>query len=325
MSKREKPGPLEKPGQTVQPKLPEQQGPNLVIITGMAGAGKTQAMHTFEDIGYFCIDNLPPFLLLNLVSLSGLPSGSKRKLAVACDLRSQEFFSQLQDELARLQEINVPYVIIFLDATDDALLKRYKETRRRHPLCDDGMTLSDGIAEEREELSSIREVANYIIDTTDKDIRKLHKEIRSLFFGGAHPNDLRISVFSFGFKHSTPYDADIVIDVRFLPNPYYDPNLRRLTGLDAAVRDYVLESRQTQDFEKVWRDLLAVIMPGYVTEGKRYLSVGIGCTGGQHRSVVLAEETAGFLRKLGYQVSVTHRDLSLANTAPGAKGNNGSK
>jgi UPF0042 nucleotide-binding protein len=288
-------------------------GPSLVIITGMAGAGKTQAMHTFEDIGYFCIDNLPPSLLLNLVSLSGLPASTNRKLAVACDLRSQEFFSELQDELDKLKEINVSYVIIFLDATDDSLLKRYKETRRRHPLCEGNMTLNDGIAKEREKLSSIREVSNYVIDTTDKDIRNLRKEIRSLFAGETDQEGLRISVFSFGFKHSFPHDADIVIDVRFLPNPYYEEELRQLTGIDKAVQDYVLSSAQTQSFITAWQNLLATIMPGYVAEGKRYLSIGVGCTGGQHRSVVLAAQTAEYLNGLGYQASVNHRDLPLAN------------
>jgi UPF0042 nucleotide-binding protein len=289
-------------------------GPNLVIITGMAGAGKTQAMHTFEDIGYFCIDNLPPSLLMNLVSLSGLPADSNRKLAVACDLRSHEFFSQLQEELDRLKEIKVSYVIIFLDATDNSLLKRYKETRRRHPLCEGNMTLADGITKEREKLSSVREISNFIIDTTNKDTRALRKEIRSLFSGDADQDDLRIAVFSFGFKHSFAHDADIVIDVRFLPNPFYEEELRHLTGLDKAVQDYVLDAQQTQDFEKAWQNLLATILPGYVSEGKRYLSLGVGCTGGQHRSVVLADQTAKFISNLGYQVSVSHRDLPLADT-----------
>lgn len=292
--------------------LPE--GPSLVIITGMSGAGRTEAMHTFEDLGYFCIDNLPPTLLLDLVSLADLRSGSERRLAVVCDLRAKEFFSELVGELKHLHDLGVPYSIIFLDATDESLLARFKASRRRHPLCEGAMTITAGIAAERLSLSSVREIANYIIDTSKKDPRELRKELHALFSDHSEQDDLHVSVFSFGFKHNSPHDADIIIDVRFLPNPYYEPGLRVLTGRDKAVRLFVLDRAETQEFLRSWRDLLRVIMPGYVTEGKRYLSVGVGCTGGQHRSVVLAEETGEFLKELGYQVAVTHRDLALAET-----------
>ena len=333
-------------------------GPDLVVITGMSGAGRTEAMHTFEDLGFFCIDNLPPKLLIDLVSLAGLPedsdrspasspedsdrslsglpagsdrhqtpqpegsdrhlaglpAGSDRRLAVVCDLRAKEFFSELAGELDHLSELGIRHSIIFLDATQEALLARFKASRRRHPLCEGSMTVLEGIAAERELLADMREIANYIIDTTDKEPRALRREIHSLFSQKSEQDELRVAVFSFGFKYHSPHDADIVIDVRFLPNPYYEPELRTQTGLSDEVRSFVLDRAETQEFLRSWRELLRVIMPGYVAEGKRYLSIAVGCTGGQHRSVVLAEETAAFLKELGYQVMVTHRDLVFSET-----------
>lgn len=291
-------------------------GPRLVVITGMAGAGKTQALHTFEDAGYFCIDNLPPLLLINLVSLSGLPGGANRKLAVVCDLRARELFADLENELAQLVELDVDYSLLFLDASDSSLLNRYKETRRRHPLCEGDMTLEEGIAREREMLSSVREMADYVIDTSGKDTRSLRKEIREFYDKSPEEKGLKVSVFSFGFKHGFPTDVDILIDVRFLPNPFYEESLRYLTGLDEPVRDYVLSSEQTQDFLHRWTQLLETIMPGYVKEGKRYLSLGVGCTGGQHRSVALAEKTGDFLKNSGFSVTISHRDIALAQRVP---------
>ncbi|MDR2715117.1 MAG: RNase adapter RapZ [Coriobacteriales bacterium] len=288
--------------------------PSLVIITGMSGAGRTVAMHILEDLGYFCIDNLPPSLLIDLVSLASLPSSGERRLAVVCDLRAKEFFSALNGELIHLQDRGIPYTIIFLDANEETLLNRFKESRRRHPLCEDAMTIAEGIAAEREMLASVRETANYVIDTSKKEARELRREIHGIFSQKSEQDELHVAVFSFGFKYSSPYEADIVIDVRFLPNPYYELALRKKTGLDDEVRDFVLDREETQEFLQSWRSLLKVIMPGYVAEGKRYLSIGIGCTGGQHRSVALAEETSAFLGELGYQVAVTHRDLPLAET-----------
>ena len=287
--------------------------PGLVVITGMAGAGKTQALHTFEDIGYFCIDNLPPALLLNLVSLAGIPGGNNRKLAVVCDLRSGEFFVDLETELRQLAELNVDFSLLYLDANDDSLVNRYKETRRAHPLCVGDMTLTEGIDLERKQLSEVREMANYVIETSDKDTRLLRSEIRELYDQRSDVQGLRVSVVSFGFKHGFPKDVDIMIDVRFLPNPFYEEELRALTGLDKAVSDYVLKNEQTHRFLEEWQGLLDTIMPGYVAEGKRYLTIGVGCTGGQHRSVVLAEQTAAFLKNLGYATSISHRDILLAN------------
>ncbi|MDR1082335.1 MAG: RNase adapter RapZ [Coriobacteriales bacterium] len=287
-------------------------GPGLVIITGMSGAGRTEAMHTFEDLGYFCIDNLPPSLLLNLVLLAGLPTGGKRRLAVVCDLRAKEFFYELNEELRRIVEAGVSYRILFLDSRDDVLLARFKASRRRHPLTEGGMTISAGIQRERDQLATMREMADSIIDTSEIDPRALRRNIRSLFSKQTDQESLVVSVFSFGFKHGMPVDADIIIDVRFLPNPYYEPRLRTHTGLDDEVRDFVLTQDETRRFLESWCGLLDVIMPGYVKEGKQMLSIGVGCTGGQHRSVVLAEETGRHLRQTGYGTAITHRDLALA-------------
>jgi len=297
--------------------IPEETtpGPDLVIITGMSGAGRTEAMHTFEDMGYFCIDNLPPSLLLNLVSLAGIPSGGNRKLAVVCDLRAKEFFPELIEELRHIADAGLSYAVLFLDCKDEVLLSRFKETRRRHPLCDDGMTIVAGIQRERELLSEAKEIANFVIDTSDEDPRELRKYIRNLFSTQTEMESLRVFVFSFGFKHGMPNEADIIIDVRFLPNPYYEQELRVLTGLNQPVRDYVLNRDETQRFVKNWNELLEVIMPGYVSEGKQHLSIGVGCTGGQHRSVVLAEETGAYLRNLGYMTTITHRDIALAEVS----------
>jgi UPF0042 nucleotide-binding protein len=287
-------------------------GPDLVIITGMSGAGRTEAMHTFEDLGYFCIDNLPPSLLLNLVSLAGLSTGDKRRLAVVCDMRAKEFFNELNEELHRITEAGVSYRILFLDSRDDVLLARFKASRRRHPLTDRGMTIIAGIQRERKLLATVREMADSVIDTSEIDPRNLRKLIRDLFSKRTDQEDLTVSVFSFGFKHGMPADADIVIDVRFLANPYYEAHLRTLTGLNDEVRAFVLAQDETRRFLKSWWDLLDVIMPGYVREGKQVLSIGVGCTGGQHRSVVLAEETGRHLRQTGYDLAITHRDLALA-------------
>jgi UPF0042 nucleotide-binding protein len=298
----------------IEPFLAEDTLTDLVIITGMSGAGRTEAMHTFEDLGYFCIDNLPPSLLLNLVSLAGLglSNGGKRKLAVVCDMRAKEFFHELNEELSRIAEAGISYRILFLDSRDDILLARFKASRRRHPLTEGGMTISNGIQREREMVSTVREMANSVIDTTDIDPRELRRIIRNLFSKQTDQESLSVSVFSFGFKHGMPADADIIIDVRFLPNPYYEPRLRVLTGLSADVRSFVLKQNETQQFLTSWCGLLDVIMPGYVKEGKQVLTIGVGCTGGQHRSVLLAEETGRHLRQTGYTVAITHRDLALA-------------
>lgn len=291
---------------------PTSFGPDLIIITGMSGAGRTEAMHTFEDIGYFCIDNLPPSLLMNLVSLAGLNTGTLRKLAVVCDLRAKEFFPELTAELAKLKEMGLSYTMLFLDSSDEELLNRFKASRRRHPLCDNGMTIVAGIRRERQLLAECKQMADYVLDTSTERPQDMREKLRSLFTDQSAQEGLGVSVYSFGFKHGAPTDADIVIDVRFLPNPFYERDLRDKTGMDEAVKDYVLGKDETKEFLKRWFSLLDFVMPGYVKEGKQYLSIAVGCTGGQHRSVVLANATGQHLSQEGYRVTTTHRDLALA-------------
>jgi UPF0042 nucleotide-binding protein len=227
-------------------------------------------------------------------------------------MRAKEFFPELNEELRHIAEAGISYRILFLDSRDDILLARFKASRRRHPLTESGMTIIAGIQREREMLATVREMADSVIDTSEIDPRDLRKLIRSVFSKQTDQESLTILVFSFGFKHGMPVDADIVIDVRFLPNPYYEARLRSLTGLSDEVRSFVLEQAETRRFLESWRGLLDVIMPGYVKEGKQVLSIGVGCTGGQHRSVVLAEETGRHLMQTGYKTTITHRDLALA-------------
>ena len=298
--------------ETLEELAPTSIGPDLIIITGMSGAGRTEAMHTFEDIGYFCIDNLPPSLLTNLVSLSGMNSGSSRKLAVVCDLRAKEFFGDLAHEVNKLDECSITHSMLFLDCSDEALLNRYKASRRRHPMADAGMTISSAIRKERNLLTEARQMADYVIDTTEVRPQEMRKKIRALFSEESEIEGMGVAVYSFGFKHGAPDDADIVIDVRFLPNPFYVPDLRSKTGLDKEVRDFVMGRSETKEFLERWTALLDTVMPGYVEEGKQHLSIAVGCTGGQHRSVALAEATGRYLSQCGYQVNTSHRDLAMA-------------
>ena len=288
--------------------------PELVILTGMSGAGRTEAMHIFEDIGYYCVDNLPPQLITPLLdlSISATTNRKIKRIALVCDARNGESFSLLKDEITKVRERGVTCEIVFLDANDAKLIARYKSSRRRHPLCDEGTTIVQGIAKERELLYWLKENANYVIDTTDMLPQQLRSSLVSYFSSSEQRQGLAITVYSFGFKHGAPKDADVVIDVRFLPNPFYDSNLKHLTGLDEEVKEYVLYRQETMDFQQRWHALLDTLIPGYVAEGKQQLAIAVGCTGGQHRSVVLAETTGDYLKSLGYRVSVAHRDLSLA-------------
>ncbi|BAK44444.1 RNase adapter RapZ [Eggerthella sp. YY7918] len=293
--------------------------PELVIVSGMSGAGRTEAMHVFEDLGYFCVDNLPSSLIGNLLELTGMPGqpDEKRRLAVVCDARNRDFFINLTAELNKLKALGIDYRVLFLDAADEKLIARYKSSRRRHPLCADGASIAQGIERERDLLFELRENAHHVIDTTDMLPPQLRGSIRALFAPGEDRTGLSVTVYSFGFKHGAPLDADLVMDVRFLPNPFYDPDLRSLTGLDAPVRDFVLYRSETEEFQKRWHALLDCVMPGYVAEGKQQLAIAIGCTGGQHRSVALAEATGDYLKAKGYRVSIAHRDLKLAENADG--------
>ena len=287
--------------------------PDVVIITGMSGSGRTQALHAFEDMGYFCIDNLPPRLLLQLCELVGINSGVGRHLAVTCDLRSQGLFDEITDSLRQLREHEISCKTVFLDTEDDILRRRYSENRRRHPLQGTGLSLADAIRRERVQLAGVRDVADLVIDTSHLRIRDLQSRLRRAFSELTDQQLMEVSVFSFGFKHGMPVEADLMIDVRFLPNPFYDPEMRTLTGNDARVADFVLKNPTTEKFLDAWKRLLDVVMPGYVAEGKAHLSIAVGCTGGQHRSVAIANATAAYLEAAGYHVGLSHRDLALAN------------
>lgn len=292
------------------PMAEESRTPELVIITGMSGAGRSQAIHTFEDLGYFCIDNLPPAFIGQIVDLTRLPGSRIRRIAVVCDVRAGEFFEQFAGELRRLEESGIPFHLLYLEADEEVLVRRFKETRRRHPMCEEGDSIVDGISHEREVLEDIRIRADLIIDTSRLKPSELRSAIRERFFTGSLAKSLAVTVVSFGFKYGLPTDADIVMDVRFLPNPYYNQDLRRHTGLEEPVRRFVLDREETAEFLDKWLDLLGTLSPSYLMEGKTHLIVALGCTGGMHRSVVLAEETARFLDKHGFRVAVSHRDIA---------------
>lgn len=287
--------------------------PDVVVITGMSGSGRTQALHVFEDMGYFCIDNLPPRLILQLAELVGINSGVGRHLAVTCDLRSQGLFDEINDSLTALCEHELSCKVVFLDTADEVLMRRYDENRRRHPLAQPGESLASTISRERTQLAAVRNASDLVIDTSHMKVRELRRRLRRAFSELTDQQLMEVSVFSFGFKHGMPVEADLMIDVRFLPNPFYDPKMRTLTGNDKLVSDFVLQNPVTEKFLEAWWSLLDVAMPGYVAEGKSHLSIAVGCTGGQHRSVAIANATAAYLERGGYHVSLSHRDLALAN------------
>ena len=287
--------------------------PDVVVITGMSGSGRTQALHVFEDMGYFCIDNLPPRLILQLAELVGINSGVGRHLAVTCDLRSQGLFDEISDSLTALREHELSCKVVVLDTADEVLMRRYDENRRRHPLAQPGESLASTISRERVQLAAVRDASDLVIDTSHMKVRELRRRLRRAFSELTDQQLMEVSVFSFGFKHGMPVEADLMIDVRFLPNPFYDPKMRTLTGNDKLVSDFVLQNPVTEKFLEAWWSLLDVAMPGYVAEGKSHLSIAVGCTGGQHRSVAIANATAAYLERGGYHVSLSHRDLALAN------------
>lgn len=287
--------------------------PDIVIITGMSGSGRTQAMHVFEDMGYFCIDNLPPSLIMQLAEIIGINTGVGRHLCVTSDLRSQGLFDELLDTIETLRDHEMTCKVLFLEASDEVLIRRYSENRRRHPLAKRGDTMADAIQRERMALASIRERADLVIDTSRMRTATLRRRLQTAFSELSDEQLMDVHVFSFGFKHGLPVEADLMIDARFLPNPFYDPEMRTLTGLDEKVSNFVIDHPKTQEFLDAWFRLLDAVMPGYIAEGKPRLSIAIGCTGGQHRSVAIAEATGRYLERHQYHVSISHRDLAKAN------------
>jgi UPF0042 nucleotide-binding protein len=281
---------------------------HIVIITGLSGAGKSNAIHVFEDLGYFCVDNLPPVLLPRFAELVLRSEGRVGRIAIVVDIRSGAFFDDLEAALRYLDDLQLKVQILFLDASDESLVRRFKETRRVHPLAPGG-SLLEGIHAERERLQFVRERSHRILDTSDMSVRGLREELRQLFPTDAADAGIKITVESFGYKHGVPIDVDLVFDVRFLPNPHYVPRLQPHTGLDSEVREYVLQWPQAQAFRDKLFDMVEFLLPHFVEEGKSHLTIAIGCTGGQHRSVVLAEALADHLRARGYESRPRHRDI----------------
>ena len=289
--------------------MPKSDNLKLVVITGMSGAGKTVAMQSFEDMGYFCVDNMPPSLLPKFWELIK-DSGKITKICLVIDLRSRAFFTELVDAIEEMDNTQfISLNIVFLEANDSELVSRYKETRRSHPLQVDGGSVLKGIQAEREQLKAIREQSHLIIDTTSITPRELRAELTREFQISDDQNFF-VEVLSFGFKYGIPIDCDIVMDVRFLPNPHYIPELKPLTGLDQPVYDYMMAQPDTQTFYKKFIDLIDFTLPLYKKEGKSSMTIGIGCTGGQHRSIALAQRTGEHIRELGYRTNISHRDRS---------------
>jgi UPF0042 nucleotide-binding protein len=290
---------------------PAQGGLETVIVTGLSGAGRSTAAKCFEDLGYFVVDNLPPELVATLVDLGSRSQGAVTKLAVVMDVRSRAFSSDLRGVIRELAERGMSPRVLFLEARDDVLVRRFENVRRAHPLQGDGR-LVDGIASERHLLAGLRDEADLILDTSDRSVHELRRAIESAFTSGGALDgrpELRATVVSFGYKYGLPVDADLVVDVRFLPNPFWIPELRELTGRDDEVRDYVLGQQDAKEFIDRYTEILQIIGAGYTRESKRYLTLAIGCTGGKHRSVVMAQQFADRLSAMGVRATVVHRDL----------------
>jgi UPF0042 nucleotide-binding protein len=281
--------------------------PGILLITGLSGAGRSEAARSLEDLGYFVVDNLPPALLPKMAELAASPGGPGR-VAIVVDARGGVFFGELSRALEELREQRVPSRIVFLDASDDDLVNRYEATRRRHPLAP-ADRVAEGIRKERLMMESLREDADLVIDTSGLTPHDLRDRMREMFSDAPPEAGLLVSVVSFGFKYGSPRDADLVLDVRFLANPHWVNELRPLPGTNQKVREYVEGQHEYGPFMKRLESLLDVVVPGYVNEGKSYLTVAIGCTGGRHRSVVVASDLADYFRERGHRVSVDYRDI----------------
>jgi RNase adapter protein RapZ len=282
---------------------------DFVVITGFSGAGKSQAMACFEDAGYFCVDNLPPEMLSSLSELFAHEGSKVERAAVVCDVRGGTYFEGMLRVLEELEERGFAHRVLFLDASEEVLVKRFKETRRRHPLADGGQ-VATAIQRERGLLGPVRERADVVIETSDLSAARLRKVVADKMLPHGVSGKLAVTFLTYGFKHGAPRDADLLFDVRFLPNPHYEFELRELTGRDEAVIEYVERSDGIGDFYERLMPLLDYLLPNYLREGKSHLTIGIGCTGGRHRSVVIAERLAREYAERGdYMVEVVHRDM----------------
>ncbi|MGL6108122.1 RNase adapter RapZ [Romboutsia sp.] len=282
----------------------------FVIVTGLSGSGKSETMRALEDMGFYCVDNLPPALITKFAELCYQPNSSIDKVALGIDIRGRKFFEVLHESLNYLQKENYKYEILYLDCSDDVLLKRYKMTRRNHPLSRN-IQIPEGIKMEREIMEPLKDRADCIIDTTNMKPKDLQEEIEKIYSEGEENSKLTISIVSFGFKHGIPADCDLVFDVRFLPNPYYAEELRPKTGDDEDVRTYVMNSKISEEFYGKLSDMIQFLIPQYIEEGKQHLVIGIGCTGGRHRSVTISNLIYDELTNKGYRVVKKHRDSML--------------
>ncbi len=280
----------------------------ITIITGMSGAGKSQAVKVFEDLGYFVVDNLPPNLMGKFIDVLTTAEGKIGEVALVMDIRSGQFFEGIEEAIDDLNSRNLDFEVLFLDAEDDELVSRFKETRRVHPLSSSDRLLT-GIHKEREILKPIKAKADHVIDTTGLALRNFQDRIRQRYVAQDATGDFHISLVSFGFKYGVPVDADLIFDVRFIENPFYIDELRPQSGLDEPVKDLVQRNEVTREFTKKAMDLLQFLIPHYIEEGKKQLIIGIGCTGGRHRSVAITEEITRELRFKGFHATSFHRDL----------------
>lgn len=280
----------------------------FVIVTGLSGAGKTQAIRGLEDLGFFCVDNLPPTLIPKFAELCAQSEGRVNKIALVVDIRGGGFFDSVYESLESLKNLGIKCEILYLEASDETLVRRFKESRRRHPLSDKGSTL-EGIIKERARLEELKGEAHKIIDTSNLTNKQLKEQITSMFGASSEEQSLNINVMSFGYKYGIPLDSDLVFDVRFLPNPHYIDELRPFTGNDKQVQDYVLDSPASATFMRKVSGLMKFLIPHYIKEGKSSLTIAIGCTGGQHRSVTLANKLAEALDTKNYNVNKRHRDI----------------
>ncbi|MBQ7566716.1 MAG: RNase adapter RapZ [Oscillospiraceae bacterium] len=281
----------------------------LVIISGYSGAGKSKAASVLEDSGFYCVDNLPAPLIPQFVRLCLATQTRYEKVALVTDIRGGQTFDGLFTALGELDAMGQPYGILFMEASSEVIIKRYKETRRRHPLTEPGATLAELIEREKELLQPVRNRANWIINTSYLSSAKLRGQVLEIVAGDREDLAMSVSVVSFGFKFGLPLDADLVFDVRFLPNPYYIEELREMTGLDDEVHDFIFSYQQSKDYLKKVKDMLRMSLPYYADEGKTDLVIAVGCTGGRHRSVAVAREIASYVTNLGYQTVSNHRDL----------------
>lgn len=284
----------------------------FIIISGLSGAGKSKAASFLEDMGFYVVDNMPAPLIPKFAELCMAGQGKYDRVALVTDIRGGQTFDGLFEALNTLRDMGCVYKILFVEAGVETIINRYKETRRIHPLSKEGHSLAEAVQQERDTLAPVRQRAEYIVDTSALSTAKLRGEILRLFGDGKEAHAMSVNVISFGFKYGIPIEADLVLDVRFLPNPYYIADLRKQTGLDEPVRSFVFNYQQTREFMSHLENLMSFLLPQYVAEGKTVLVIGIGCTGGQHRSVAITRALAEFIRQKGYSAGENHRDMTRA-------------